>query len=260
MVNLAGELPQSLRARARWEELGPGRVPSMLVVPDWNASQKVPMVLWMHGRTVNKELDPGRYLRWMRAGFGVCAVDLPGHGERFDEALQRPERTLEVVMQMSEEIDEIVEALEAYRLFDPARLALGGMSAGGMATIQRLTRPHAFRCATVEATSGSWTHQQHRSMFHHLPGAQLRELDPMRRLDHWRDIPFLAIHARQDEWIDYNGQFAFIGALRARSERPEQIGLITYDQTGAPNEHAGFGRFAADAKNRQLDFLKQWLE
>ncbi|TVQ54113.1 MAG: hypothetical protein EA377_06470 [Phycisphaerales bacterium] len=259
MVNLAGEIPQSLRTRARWEELGPSRIPSMLVVPDWDASHSVPTVLWMHGRTVNKELDPGRYLRWMRGGFGICAVDLPGHGERFDEVLQQPERTLEVVMQMSNEIDGITEALEAYGLFDLTRLAIGGMSAGGMATIQRLTRPHTFRCATVEATSGSWAHQQHRSMFRHLPAAQLRNLDPMQRLDHWRDIPFLAIHARQDEWIDYNGQVAFIDALRTRSERPEQITLISYDETGAPNEHAGFGRYAADAKNRQLEFLKQWL-
>jgi len=34
----------------------------------------------MHGRTANKELDPGRYLRLIRAGIAVCAIDLPGHG------------------------------------------------------------------------------------------------------------------------------------------------------------------------------------
>ena len=27
-----------------------------------------PTIIWIHGRTVSKELDPGRYLRWLRAG------------------------------------------------------------------------------------------------------------------------------------------------------------------------------------------------
>ncbi|MCH8940394.1 MAG: hypothetical protein IIC27_04645 [Chloroflexi bacterium] len=61
----------------------------------------------MHGRTVEKELDPGRYLRWLRAGIATCTVDLPGHGERFEQALQHPEQAMEVVLRMLGEIDEI---------------------------------------------------------------------------------------------------------------------------------------------------------
>lgn len=259
MVNLSGELPQSLRRNARWEALGPSRVPALLVHPDWDGRRSVPLILWMHGRTVTKELDPGRYLRWMRAGFGACAVDLPGHGERYDEALQQPERTLDVVTQMAEEVDDVLAALDAYGVFDAERVAIGGMSAGGMAAIRRLTNEHPFRCASVEATSGSWMYQKDRAMFRHLPETRLGELDPMQQLESWREIPFQAIHARGDEWIRYEGQEAFIRALQARSRHPDRIEWLTYENTGAPNEHAGFGRHAADAKNRQLAFFRMWL-
>ncbi len=40
------------------------------------------------------------------------------------------------------------------------------------------------------------------------------------------------------------------------SEQPARISSFVYDErTGAPFEHAGFGRFASDAKNRQREFL-----
>ena len=100
-----------LRDRARWERVGASAIPVMLAHPDWESGQQVPIVLWMHGRTVNKELDPGRYLRWIRAGLGVCAIDLPGHGERFDPTMQEPEAALDVILQMVNEIDQVAAAI-----------------------------------------------------------------------------------------------------------------------------------------------------
>src|SRR5262245_54512816 len=103
MPGTSTNMPQALRAAARWQVLA-GGVPAMLVHPDWASGRRAPAVLWMHGRTAHKELDPGRYLRWLRAGVGVCAMDLPGHGERARPELQDPARTLDVVMQASSEI------------------------------------------------------------------------------------------------------------------------------------------------------------
>jgi hypothetical protein len=34
---------------------------------------------------------------------------------------------------------------------------------------------------------------------------------------------------------------------------------VTYERTGAPGEHIGFGAMASDAKDRQRDFLKRCL-
>ncbi len=247
------QLPTSLRRKARWERLG--SVPVMIVQPP--GGPHFPGVLWMHGRTVSKELDPGRYLRWMRAGIGACAVDLPGHGERYDETLLEPDRTLDVVVQMLGEIDGIVEALPAFG-FDPARLGIGGVSAGGMAALVRLCDEHEFTCTSVEATSGSWQHQSHRPMFVGRE-EEARHYDPMQHLDTWREIPFQALHAIHDEWMGIEGQRAFVEALKARYADPSTVELVEFGRTGAPHEHVGFGRQAAVAKNRQAEFFAQWL-
>lgn len=217
-------------------------------------------MIWLHGRTANKELDPGRYLRWTRAGIAACALDLPGHGERFDAALQAPEATLDVVAQMVEELDGVIGGLlnqpAEFGRFDADRIAIGGMSAGGMVTLARLCRPHTFRCASVEATTGSWRWQSHRAMWHPEISARFNPID---HLDGWRDIPLQAIHARHDAWVALAGQEEFVDALRERSSDPACIDLVVYDHTGAPSEHIGFGRHASAAKDAQVAFLRRWL-
>ncbi len=251
-------LPTKRRRNARWIRLGPTSVPAMIVHPDWDGGERVPSVLWMHGRTVNKELDPGRYLRWLRAGIGACAVDLPGHGERSAPRLREPAATLDIVRQMIDEIDPVVEALGELGVFDANRMGIGGVSAGGMVALARLCREHPFRCCSVEATSGSWRHQHHRAAFKERQ-AEADRLDPIAHLDGWREIPVQAIHAREDELVMIDGQVAFIEALRACYRDPGLIEFIQYDHTGAPYEHAGFGRMAAEAKNRQAEFFKKRL-
>lgn len=252
-------MPSALRANLQTQRIGRSSIPALLVHPDWQSGRRLPVMLWMHGRTVNKELDPGRYLRWMRAGIGTCAVDLPGHGERLDQTLQRADRALEVVRQMIDEIDEIVDALAALGVFDMSRVGVGGMSAGGMATLARLCRPHEFRCASVEATTGSWDHQAEREMFRDVPDEQIDRLNPIANVAKWREIPFQALHARLDEWVAIDGQTAFVNALRASYADRQLIDFVVFDRTGAPNEHQGFGRLASVAKDRQRDFLQRWL-
>lgn len=260
MPDLTQILPSALRENARWERLGPERsIPVMLVHPTWDQAQPVPVVLWIHGRTVAKETDPGRYLRWMRAGLGACAVDLPGHGERFDAGLQTATTAYEVLAQMYREIDVIVEGLREFPVFNTSQIALGGMSLGGMAALARLTRPHSFRCATVEATTGSWARQKDREMFRNRVAEETRALEPLLHLDGWREIPLQAIHARHDAWVAFEGQQEFIAALRKKYRDPSLIDFVVYEQTGAPHEHIGFGRKAADAKTRQTEFLRRWL-
>jgi dienelactone hydrolase len=259
MVDLTGQLPTALRQAARWERLTKASIPVMMAHPDWASGTPVPTVLWMHGRTAAKEIDPGRYLRWIRNGMAAIAIDLPGHGERHDERLQQPENTLEVIVQMVSEIDTIVDALAEFGVFDTGKLGIGGMSAGGMATMVRLCRDHPFLAASVEATTGSWERQHDRAMFRGRSRLDINQHNPLANLSAWREIPFQAIHAQHDEWVNIELQREFIGALRKRYANPDIVELIEYDRTGAPFEHSGFGRMAADAKQRQLAFFRRWL-
>lgn len=282
------ELPSALREQAITHRFGPDRsIPALLAHPDphWHAlvshssrlaappahaePQPVsprPAVIWFHGRTVNKELDPGRYLRWLRApggGIGTIAIDLPGHGERFDAAMHTSARTLEVVEQAVAEIDSVVAELAQppfAGLFDLTRLALGGMSAGGMVTLARLTRPHMFRCACVESTAGTFEPLKGREFY---VSERVARTEAIRRLDEWRPIPFLALHSEADEWVPVRAIREFTGALveryRTQGADPSEIELKTWPTTGAPHEHSGFGRVAHEAKTIQTEFLARHL-
>jgi hypothetical protein len=46
----------------------------------------------------------------------------------------------------------------------------------------------------------------------------------------------------------------FVETLRARGLAREVV-MHEFGETGAPHEHSGFGRFAAEAKDRQTEFL-----
>lgn len=279
MISRFAELPSALRALSISTRLA--EVPALLAHPraGWNdpgssAPEPRPTVIWMHGRTVNKELDPGRYLRWLRAGGGgiaACALDLPGHGERFDADRQGSSSTLEIVEQMALELDGVIEALGApmWRgAFDLSRLAIGGMSAGGMVTLQRLTKPHNFKCACVEATAGDFSMMRSFVNFYTRGGRDpegilARRLNPVDHLEDWRPIPLLALHSEADEWVPVAAIRSLVEELRgryaARGADQESVVLRTWERTGAPNEHAGFGRVSAEAKEIQTEFLKKWL-
>ena len=251
-------LPQSLQAISETVRLGLG-VPCLVVRPAIEPlggdANGVPFLLWMHGRTAFKELDPGRYLRLARAGIGSCAIDLPGHGQRGSEEGMRAETVLENIEQAAEEIDGVVDALVS-RGFDPGRMAIGGMSMGGMVAMVRLCRPHGFRAAVLEASSGNWRVQHQRQFFDHAAAARL---DPIQHLDRWREIPVLAVHSRGDEWVDFDGQSAFLDELRRRADRPEHIELMAFDETGAPHEHLGFAARTNEVKIREVEFLTRHL-
>ncbi len=252
MVDLSGQFAASLKRASRWVKLVDGRVPALVIRPIEAGDQAVPFLLWFHGRTVTKELDSGRYLRLMRAGVGCVAIDLPGHGERLDPALQDGARTLEMVLAAASEIDAILGEVGALGGFDTARVVIGGMSAGGMVAMVRGCRAHSFSGMLLEATTGDWRGQRARPMYREEFVAAHNPID---HLDHWREIPVLALHAAEDEWVALDGQRRFIDALKARADHPERIALHAYDHTGAPHEHMGFGKMAADAKERGTAFV-----
>lgn len=280
------QFPSALARRARVGRMGAqGQIPVLLVHPDWNANSqgeispptppptRRPLVLWMHGRTASKELDPGRYLRFARAGIASCAIDLPAHGERLDADLQSPAHTLDVIAQMVGEVDQVLDGLRAFPEFDLSKVAIGGMSAGGMVTLSRLCAPHSFTCATVEGSTG-WlgglyfpqesglADRNERWSVEH-DQAKVAALDPMVRLDGFRPIPLLAMHSEADAMVPIEGQRRFLDALRAKyltkGAPGAWIRLQTWPTTGAPLEHAGFGRVASEAKTIQTEFLAHCL-
>lgn len=273
------QFPSALAARARSVLLSPSKIPCLLIHPDW--SSPAPVMIWLHGRTAYKELDPGRYLRWMRAGVATCAIDLPHHGERADSQLQKPEHSLRTIEQGVRDVDAVVAALgeqEYAKIFDTSRAGLGGMSLGGMIALRRLCEPHRFLCAAVEGTtgflSGLYFPENHEAELgagavahpwtSRHKAADVAAVDPSEHIDRWRPIPLLAVHSRADKVVPWRTQEHFLNRLRERYSSlgadPALIETLTWEQTGAPEEHLGFGRVSNEAKNAQTEFLARHLK
>ena len=255
MPQLDGSMPSSLRAISSTIRLG-AEVPALVVHPEGHKRGSTPFLLWLHGRTARKELDPGRYLRLARIGIGSCALDLPGHGERFDKLAQNPEAVMSTIENAADEINDVMNDLGRRGEFDLNRAAIGGMSMGGMVSMVRLCRPNQFRAAIFESASGSWRHQLRRQFFNEKV---IAEIDPIRHLQGWREIPVLAVHSRHDEWVFWEGQEAFLDALRARYTNPEMIETLLFEKTGAKYEHLGFGRESNIVRMREIEFLQSHL-
>lgn len=271
--------PQYLAERTKRVTLGPA--PAIIAHADWTTP--APVMLWFHGRTASKELDPGRYQRWLRAaadtgGPGIAAVslDLPGHGERATPGSDAPTRTLDILEQAIHEIDHVLASLrevtrrEGWPL-DLSRLGIGGMSLGGMVALRRLCDPHPFSAAAVEGTAG-WLSGMYfpgdfglstRPWPVDHPRERVSRLDTAEHLSDFRPIPLLDLHSEADEVVPFEPQRRFIDRLRehyvARGADPSIVELTTWPMTGAPREHLGFGRFGNDAKNLQTEFLRRTL-
>ncbi|MGA1046190.1 MAG: alpha/beta hydrolase family protein, partial [Phycisphaerales bacterium] len=218
MPDFAAKLPASLAARTRDVRLVGDSVPALLVDPIREGEAAPPLLLWMHGRTVDRFLDPGRYLRLMRAGIGVCAIDLPGHGDRFDPAMQRPEAMPRIVRQAFDEVDRVLEEAIELGGFDPRRVAIGGMSAGGMISLARLaspSKPPRFAAAVVEGTTGSW-----RTLPWWPLAESIADLEPAQHASTWSPVPLLGLHNRFDEWVPLRSKQAFFEAIRPRYAPP----------------------------------------
>lgn len=273
MVNRFAQLPRALAERSKVMRFGD--IPVLLAHPDWKTP--APVVIWLHGRTVNKELDPGRYLRWIRAGIAACAIDLPGHGERAIEGWDAPAKTLDVLDQGVSEIDRVIEGLSDPALgnvFDLTRMGIGGMSLGGMTTLRRLCDAHEFVCAAVESTTGwleglyypsSWNAPAHVPQWPVQHDARrVAKSDASQHLMGFRPLPLLVLHSEADAVVAWEVQRRFVEMLRhhyvVQGADASLIDVRTWATTGAPQEHSGFGRVANDAKTAQVEFFAKWLK
>ena len=167
-------------------------------------------------------------------------MDLPGHGERAVDSYQTVEGTLQTILEMSEELDEVHAAIVGNLRVDPEQIAIGGMSAGGMAAAHRLVTPHPYRAMLMEASTGNWAAQAHRPMFQPLSPEALQAHDPM-AFGHLDPHPSVGPTQPFGRWIRFEGQCEFGSGTRSTDHPVE---LQAYDQTGAPKNTLDSGNSA----------------
>lgn len=272
-------LPRSLKERAVLTTLS--GVPALVSSPEPDAfPTPAPVVVWMHGRTAFKEIDNGRFLRLIRAGIACVSLDLPGHGQRGEPGRDRHEHTPAVLDEMTGELPGVLDAIRAeHPGIDLDRSIIGGMSAGGMVAARFCANDHPFRGLVMESSTG-WPEKLWTMDIEDADGPRgphSKPIDHDRTLVHridarhhllehpetWRTIPVLALHSEIDRTVPVACQRGFLDTIRSvyksRGADASQVVLRTWPETGAPYEHAGFGKVAGEAKSVFLEFCERVL-
>ncbi len=140
-----------------WQTQRLAEVPALLA---WREAtrERLPVVLWLHGYTVDKQTNRAELEFFAQAGFLAVAVDAPGHGERrrADDAAddnlspqQREQRLCAIVAQSVAETPAIVDALAGSELADVRRLAICGVSMGACSVYGALASEPRLRAAVA---------------------------------------------------------------------------------------------------------------
>ncbi len=123
------------------------------------------VVLFFHGLNGSKEVHERELILFAEHGLFAVGVDAVGHGERrypdfgarFDPGNPRlEEEILDVVQATAREVPALLDALVSTHGADPARLAIGGASLGGIITYTALVAEHRLRAAVPLIASPEW--------------------------------------------------------------------------------------------------------
>jgi hypothetical protein len=164
----------------------------LLLARPERAAPPLPVVLWFHGLSVDKETHR-KELEWLaRAGFLAVGVDAAGHGERrlpdldarIDVSREETIRfMLGLVEQTAREVPGIVRALADDGLADLERVGMVGVSMGGYLLYRALLEEPPPRAAVAILGSPEWPEGD----------------SPHRHLDALRRVALLSITAEHDE-------------------------------------------------------------
>lgn len=114
-----------------------GEIPFLHVVNMTNEMQSIPLIVFYHGYTGEKEYDLHYAYRLAEKGYRVVLPDAPYHGER-EEQISFEERELkfwDIVIRSIHELEGIVEHFKAKGLVDEKKIAVSGVSMGGITAL-----------------------------------------------------------------------------------------------------------------------------
>ena len=179
------------RLPIEWRNRRVGAAPLLLAVPD-GVSAPMPMVLWFHGLSVDKETHRKELERIAAAGFLAVGVDAAGHGERrlpdldarIDVSREETIRfMLGLVEETAREVPGIVRALVDEGLADAGQIALVGISMGGYLLYRAVLEEPPPKAAVAILGCPEWPEGD--SPHHHV--------------DAFRRVALLSITAERDE-------------------------------------------------------------
>ena len=196
-----------------------GAAPALIARPS-AARLPLPTVLWFHGFTAGKATHRPELTMLAEAGFLAVGLDAAGHGERrpadFDALFggtddENEQTFYSLVAETVVEVPGIFDLLCAEGVADEARLAVAGVSMGGMITYGATAADPRIRAAVALLASPEWPHPA----------------SPHQEIDRFFPTALLSITAGRDETVPAAAARAFHTDLEARyREHPERLRYV----------------------------------
>lgn len=235
-------------------------IPYLTVVDATKCQTQLPTVFVYHGWQNSKEEQLIDAYEIAKKGYRVIVPDIIGHGERQVEAITEQD-FFDIVIQTVKELPQLVDHLNEQHLIDLNKIAITGMSMGGIITCAALTQYDWLKTAAILMGSPQLVNFSHylinkanTEQLATLPDTllpqltqQLTQYDLSQQLDKIRHKSLFFWHDRIDRVVPYQLTAEFIKNVDAQID-------ITFVST------AGRGhRVKQDIKVQVADFLAQHL-
>lgn len=230
------------------------------------ASEKLPVIILMHGFSGRKEHCFTHAYQLAQQGYFAVSVDLHLHGESSDgefSAAQVTPRIIEVVERSIHNIEVLVNEYAHHAIADGRRIGLLGISLGGVVIYHYLQKRQPEIRAAVVNIAGAlpfWPITLRKIMQHYpefgvseaLIVRMEQELRSEVFLDCVADFPLLMQYGQEDPIVPIEEVRRLYQTVQRQYTHPELIKLIEYPQTSHETPPAMF--------ERGMDWFEEYLK
>lgn len=232
-------------------------IPVLHVVKQKQFSEKMPLIIFLHGFTSSKERNMHAAYLFAEKGFRVVMPEAKYHGERTEgfSEMQLGSRFWEIVLVSISELTTIKDELVEEGLVDPERIGVAGTSMGAITTLGALAKHDWIKTAVSLMGNPSYeqfalwqlnemekrnvkldfTKEEISSLLN-----ELKKYDLSLQPEKLNKRPLLFWHGKQDEVVPYHSAFHFYEQNRKSYEGTEGLfEFITDEKAGHNVSNAG---------------------
>ena len=232
-------------------------IPVLHIVKQKQFSDRMPLIVFLHGFTSTKERNMHYAYLFAEKGFRVIMPEAKYHGTR-SEGLSEAElsfRFWEIVITSIEELSTIKQELVEEGLVDPARIGVAGTSMGGITTLGALSKYEWIKAGVSLMGNPSFeqfalwqlNEMEKRNVQMELSQEQissllnqLKQYDLSLQPEKLNNRPLLFWHGKLDAVVPYQSAYDFYEQNRKNYKRIDgMFEFITDENAGHNVSNAG---------------------